>query len=39
LRCVQTGLFRQAKLPALALARLTAGLHFPHRQLILRAPG
>ena len=32
-------LFHQAKLPQDAPARLTGGLHFPYRQLILRAPG
>jgi TolB-like protein/Tfp pilus assembly protein PilF len=33
------GYFTKRKLPAHPLARLTAGLHFPYRQLILCAPG
>jgi TolB-like protein len=37
--CVLSGLFHQAKLPQDASARLTGGLHFPYRQLILRARG
>jgi len=32
-------LFYEPRVPAHALARLTDGLHFPYRRLILHVPG
>ena len=39
LRSFPAGLFHQPRVPGHALARLTGGLHFSYRRLILRANG
>src|SRR5262245_16349486 len=39
MRCVLGWTVHRPRLPARVLVRLTVGLHFPHRQLFIHAPG